>query len=189
MRRRRRGRRAAPRMSGGAGEPRAGHGTREQGAELNRESYRGHTRSPSFPGFGAQCAALFPDLGAKRAIIVGHNGHKYPILRSACARTRRRAPGVLCDPVFPRWTLSQASAATSGGELTHPQERLQRFPPQKRRRKPRHRGLSRPHKTLLLRSAPEIRPPSTHRTAGDGFRTRLVGRTTSPRGTRRASGR
>ena len=63
--------------------------------------------------------------------------------------------------------------------------RLQRLSLPKRRRKPRHRGLSRPHQTLLLRSAPEIRPPPPL-TAGDGFRTRLLGRTTPRRGIGRA---
>ena len=73
-----------------------------------------------------------------------------------------------------------------GDELTHWKELLQGCLMQKHRRKSRPCGLSRLHKTRLLRSAPEIRPPSTLPTASDGFRTRLWGRTTSPRGTGRA---
>jgi hypothetical protein len=50
---------------------------------------------------------------------------------------------------------------------------LQRFPPKKRRRYPPRRGLSLPHKTLLLGSSPEIGPSGTPRKHGDDLRTAL----------------
>src|SRR6516162_5760804 len=92
----------------------------------------------------------------------------------------------LLEPTFPRWTLPGASATLPTVERTHPKERLQRFSPEKRRREPPHRGLSPAQERLLLRSAPEIRPPGAPRTPGHGFRTLLSGRPTSPRGTGRA---
>ena len=63
---------------------------------------------------------------------------------------------------------------------------MQRFSSQERRRATRHRGPSPPYKTLLIRTDPEIRPPGTPRTPGDVVRNRLLGQTTSPRGTGRA---
>ena len=75
-----------------------------------------------------------------------------------------------------------ASATIPATEFIHPKERLQRFSPQKSSPVAAHRGLSPACQTLLLCSAPEIRPPGAPRTPGDGFRTRLSGRPTSPRG-------
>src|SRR5262249_50649239 len=74
----------------------------------------------------------------------------------------------------------------SRGEFTQPKEQLQRFSRQRRRQYPLRRGLIPAHKTLLLRSSPEIRPPGAPRTPGDSFRARLSGRPTSTRGTGRA---
>ena len=40
------------------------------------------------------------------------------------------------DPVFPGWTRAGTLAATAASELTHPDERRQRFSPKQRRRYP-----------------------------------------------------
>jgi hypothetical protein len=124
------------------------------------------------------------DVGETRAEYRLHLGRR-AIPEQQPDSFRRTAPQHT-EPIFPRWTLPGASAVTPATELTPPKERLQRFSFQKRRRELPHRGLSPAHKTLLLRSASEIRPPGAPRTPGDGFRTRLSGRPTSPRGTGRA---
>lgn len=87
------------------------------------------------------------------------------------------------DPIFLRWAPSHALTATPGNKATHPNERLQRFSPKKRRQYPLRRGLSPAHQMLLLGSAREIGLHGAPRTPGDGLRTRLSGRPTSTRGT------
>src|SRR5262249_1606888 len=59
--------------------------------------------------------------------------------------------------------------ATSGVEPTAPKERLQLFSPETSRRALPHCGLSRSHKTLPIRSAPESHPPGAPRTPAAAF--------------------
>src|SRR6516165_9949214 len=82
------------------------------------------------------------------------------------------------------------SAATPAGDVTHPADRSQRFSPTKRLRYPPRRGLSPPHKTLLLGSPPEIGPSGAPRTLGDDTRTALSSAANlTPRHTPAAAGR
>src|SRR5262249_25671151 len=77
---------------------------------------------------------------------------------------------------FPDERTPGGSVATPAGQLAHPKERLQRFFPEKCSQHPSRRGLSPAHKTLLLRSSPEIGRSGAPRMHGGRSSDRFVRR-------------